>query len=167
LASGPDDIPFVPAEDDDQAEVEADIGPSLAAVAASPVVVNTFADVVDLTGKRRDAQLKIQLEDNVSLVRFDAVQGSIELHLLPAAPKELANALREKLNAWTGRKWMIAVAPKMGQPTLGSVRREQAAKELETLKRHPALSKVLAAFPEAKITDIRPLSGHTDETKAG
>jgi DNA polymerase-3 subunit gamma/tau len=42
----------------------------------------------------------VHLEEHVSLVRFDPA-GSIELHLLAGAPKELANELREKLNAWT------------------------------------------------------------------
>jgi DNA polymerase-3 subunit gamma/tau len=164
---GPDDIPFVPPEDDDRAELEADIGPALTPPSNAPAAVHSFADVVDLAGRRRDAQLKVHLEDAVSLVRFDAGQGLIELHLLPAAPKELANALREKLNAWTGRKWMIAVVPTMGEATLGSIRREQQARDLEAIKRHPAVAKVLAAFPEAKIAEVRPTVGRTGETKAG
>ena len=45
--------------------------------------LNTFADVVALAGDRRDAKLKVNLEDHVSLVRFDAVAGAIDLFLLP------------------------------------------------------------------------------------
>jgi DNA polymerase-3 subunit gamma/tau len=156
-AAGHDDIPFVPPEDDDQAELAADIGPSLTTDLQAPAHVSSFQDVVELAGRRRDVKLRINLEDNVSLHRFDPAQGLIELHLLPAAPKELGNELREKLNAWTGRKWMIALAPKMGQPTLGSLAREQAARELESLKQHPALAAVLSQFPEARIASIKPL----------
>ncbi|MFM9745468.1 hypothetical protein ACKI2C_48785, partial [Streptomyces brasiliscabiei] len=65
-------------------------------------VLRTFQDVIDLVGERRDAKLKFHLEDHVSLVKFDPA-GSIEMHLLPQAPKELPNELREKLNGWTDR----------------------------------------------------------------
>src|SRR5438876_4647750 len=67
---------------------EDDVGPSDPAAAAVPIL-RTFADVVALAGERREAKLKVHLEEHVSLVRLDAA-GSIELHLLPGAPKELA-----------------------------------------------------------------------------
>src|SRR6185437_15623471 len=75
----------------------------------------SFADVVAVVGEKRDAKLKIHLEDNVSLVKFDAVAGSIDIFLLPGAPPELANDLREKLNAWTGRRWMVVLSKEAGQ----------------------------------------------------
>ena len=66
-----------------------------AATAARLPMLRTFADVVRLAGERREAKLKVHLEEHVSLVRFDPA-GSIELHLLPGAPKELAQrAARE------------------------------------------------------------------------
>ena len=165
--AGIDDAPFLPPEDDDMAEVEADIGPSAGLVVAA-ATVRSFADVVDLAGLRRDPRLKAHLEENVSLVRFDAAQGLIDIHLLPHAPKEIANELREKLNAWTGRRWMVAIAPRTGQPTIGSVQREQAARELEQLMAHPAVAEVLREFPQAKITTVKPLPKRkTDESAAG
>ena len=164
---GLDDAQFAPPEDDDMAEVEADIGPS-AVPAVMAASVRTFADVVDLAGIRRDPRLKVHLEEHISLVRFDASQGLIDIHLLPNAPKEIANELREKLNAWTARRWMVAIAPRMGQPTIGSVEREQAARELELLKAHPAVAEVLREFPQAKITSVKPLAKRkTDESAAG
>src|SRR5262249_15274545 len=83
-------------------------------------------DVVGLVGKRREAKLKVHLEEHVSLVKFDAA-GSIELHLLPGAPKELPNELREKLNLWTQTRWMVALSKSPGEPPLGEVERARAA----------------------------------------
>ena len=83
----------------------------------------SFAEVVTLAGTKRDMMLKVHLEDNVSLVKFDAATGSIDLHLLPGAPAELANDLREKLNAWTGRRWMVMLSKTAGAPAIGAVRR--------------------------------------------
>jgi DNA polymerase-3 subunit gamma/tau len=119
----------------------------------------SFADVVALAGQKRDAKLKIHLEDDVSLVRFDAAAGSIDLFLLPKAPPELANDLREKLNLWTGRRWVVLLSKEAGAQPIGELRRAREAAELEQLKAHPAVRAVLGAFPEAKIADVRRIAG--------
>ena len=125
----------------------------------------SFADVVFLAGERRDAKLKIHLEDHVSLVKFDGIAGSIDLFLLPGAPTELANDLREKLNAWTSRRWVVVLSKEEGAPALGAVRRAREAAELESLKAHPAVRAVFEAFPDARIAEVRRIAGH--ETDAG
>ena len=124
--------------------------------APSPTV-RSFAEVVDLVGTRRDAKLKNHLEEHVSLVKFDPA-GSIELHLLPGAPKELPNELREKLNQWTGRRWMIALSKAPGERTLGQAQREREAAEQLEIERHPAVAAVLQQFPDAKVK-VKPLPG--------
>lgn len=135
-----------------------------------PVDARSFADVVALVGQKRDAKLKLHLEDHVSLVKFDATAGSIDIFLLPGAPPEIANELREKLNGWTGRRWMVMLSKAPGAPAIGAVRREREAAELESLKAHPAVRAVLEAFPEAKIAEIRRLIAapdiETDEESA-
>jgi DNA polymerase-3 subunit gamma/tau len=128
----------------------------------------SFEDVVAVVGKRRDAKLKVHLEEHVSLVKFDAT-GAIEIALLPGAPAEIANELREKLNKWTGRRWIVAVSRQRGAPPIGEVRRAQEAAELEALKQHTPLAELLEQFPNAKITAVRPVTvrGDDDEKAAG
>ena len=125
----------------------------------------SFNDVVALVGKKRDAKLKIHLEDHVSLVKFDAAAGSIDIFLLPGAPPEIANDLREKLNAWTGKRWVVVLSKDAGATPIGVARREREAAELESLKSHPAVRAVLEAFPNAKIADVRRLIA-ADDTPA-
>ncbi len=141
--------------DDELSDEEADIGPALHGAPSAPERVASFADVLDLVGRKRDGLLKIHLEENVSLVRFDAAQGAIDIHLLPKAPKEIGNQLRERLNAWTGQRWMIALSPRPGDKPVGLVQRELAAAELESLQQHPAVSEVLKTFPGAKISSVK------------
>lgn len=128
----------------------------------------SFAEVVALVGERRDAKLKVHLEDNVSLVKFDAAAGSIDVFLLPGAPAQIANELREKLIAWTQRRWVVMLSKDPGERPIGALRREREAAELEALKSHPAVKAVFDEFPDAKIAEVRPLlrSG-TDETGTG
>jgi DNA polymerase-3 subunit gamma/tau len=129
-------------------------------------VLRTFQDVIDLVGERRDAKLKFHLEDHVSLVKFDPA-GSIEMHLLPQAPKELPNDLREKLNGWTERRWMVAVSKTPGETPVGEVRRAREAQELQEIQRHPAVEAVLKEFPGAQLTVRRLPGGKKDETGTG
>jgi DNA polymerase-3 subunit gamma/tau len=156
---------FADSGDDDPAL----IGEAVAV--AAPPQAASFADVIALAGLKRDAKLKLHLEDHISLVKFDAQAGSIDIFLLPGAPPEIANELREKLNAWTKRRWMIVLSKTAGAPSAGSVRREREAAELEALKSHPAVKALLEAFPEAKIAEVRPIVGVDsdidDESAAG
>lgn len=136
-------------------------------VAATLPILRTFADVVSAVEARREVKLKVHLEEHVSLVRFDPA-GNIELHLLAGAPKELANELREKLNAWTGKRWMVAVSKTPGERPIGEVARERAAAEVSDLKKHPAVAAVLQQFPDAEITSVRPLpEAEKDDTGTG
>ena len=130
---------------------------------APPAALTSFADVVALAGLNRDARLKVHLEEHVSLVRFDGATGAIDLHLLAGAPSEIANELREKLNRWTGRRWLVVLSPTPGEPAIGPARREAAAAEIRSLKSHPAVAAVLEAFPDAEIAAVRPLVGKPDD----
>jgi DNA polymerase III subunit gamma/tau len=130
-------------------------------------VLRSFADVVRLVGSRREAKLKVHLEEHVSLVKFDA-GGSIELHLLPGAPKELANELREKLNLWTQARWMVALSKTPGARPLGEEERARAAAEIRELRQHPAVAAVLQEFPDAEISSVRPIAPlEADDTGTG
>ena len=102
----------------------------------------------------------MHLEEHVSLVKFEPA-GSIELHLLPGAPKELANELREKLNAWTGKRWMVALSKRPASCRSARSTRERKAAEIAEIKKHPAVAAVLKQFPDAEITSVQPLPGLT------
>ncbi|MGE5512844.1 MAG: DNA polymerase III subunit gamma/tau [Bacteroidota bacterium] len=132
----------------------------------APAQPQSFADVVELAGLRRDARLKVHLEEHVSLVRFDA-GGRIDLNLLDGAPREVANELREKLSKWTGRRWMVAVTSERGEPTIGETRRKQEARMLEEAKGHPAVRAVLDHFPGAKIRIKRSGRSRDDDQASG
>ena len=158
------DFPSKELEDEDEdGESEAGAGP-----AVSLRVLSTFADVAALAGDKRDAKLRIALEEQVSLVRFDGAAGAIDLFLLPGASPDLGNELREKLNKWTGRRWIVALSKTPGERPIGEVRRAREAEEIAALKRHPAVAAVLAAFPDAEVSPVPPAArDREDDSKAG
>ncbi len=154
-----------PAEDAEALDEPAIEEPAAGAPLPDP---RSFADVVALAAERRDAKLKVHLEEHVSLVKFDAQAGSIDLFLLPGAPSQIANDLREKLIAWTQRRWVVLLSKEAGARPIAEVRREREAAELAALKTHPAVKAVLDEFPDARIAEVRPLLGPAkDETGTG
>jgi DNA polymerase III subunit gamma/tau len=165
-----------PASDDEDPGFDPDYEASFGDVvpdddAAAPALFadpRSFDEVIALAGERRDMMLKVHLEDRTSLVKFDYAAGSIDLFLLPGAPPHIANELREKLNVWTSRKWVVVLSKAPGERPRGEVRREREAAELEQLKAHPAVRAVLDQFPDAKIAEIRELIAPLrDETGTG
>ncbi|MBV8566012.1 MAG: DNA polymerase III subunit gamma/tau [Methylobacteriaceae bacterium] len=112
-----------------------------------------FEDVVALAHARRDPVLKMALERDVRLVRFE--DGRIEFALASGASPLLAQTLMQRLQEWTGTRWMVAIASAEGAPTL----KEQAqAKERERwggVKADPLVRSVLDRFPGAEIVAVR------------
>ena len=140
-----------------------DDDPPVTPQALSVRPLRSFADVVELAGERRDARLRTHLEEFVSLVKYDGMAGSIDLYLLPGAPPEIANDLREKLNRWTERRWVVVLSKAAGEPTLGQQRRDREAAELAQLKKHPAVAAIFEAFPDAKFAAVRTTAGREDD----
>ena len=124
--------------------------------------LSSFAELVDFVGVKRDARLKVMLEDNVSLVRYEP--GQIDIYLLPGAPRELANELREKLNQWTGRKWMVALSREPGAKSIGEVKREREDAEMASAMRDPLVLDMLKYFPDAEVLGVRSIGPDSAES---
>ncbi|WP_186417019.1 DNA polymerase III subunit gamma/tau [Bosea sp. CS1GBMeth4] len=113
----------------------------------------SFEEVVALASRHRDITMKLALERDVRLVRFE--QGRIEFALAANGNRLLANDLSKRLKEWTGQTWLVAVVNAEGAATL----REQAAaardKRENDAANHPAVRAVLERFPGARIVDVR------------
>ena len=97
--------------------------------------------------------LAFNLENYASIVRFEF--GCIEFYPLEKAPLNLANELAEKLNEWTGKRWLVSVVNKPGGMTLA----QEAKKNEENLRKkmsvHPLVSAVIKTFPGAHLESVR------------
>lgn len=118
--------------------------------------LDSFEAVVAFVGQKRDLKLKISLEKYARLVRYKL--GHIELHMEENAPSTLANELGQKLNTWTGLRWIVSLSRDQGQKTIAEQKQEKEAKELAMVKDHPMVQKMFEYFPDAEITDIRELA---------
>ncbi|HEV7327621.1 MAG TPA: DNA polymerase III subunit gamma/tau [Bosea sp. (in: a-proteobacteria)] len=124
----------------------------------------SFEEVVALASRHRDITMKLALERDVRLVRFE--QGRIEFSLAEHGNRLLANDLSKRLKEWTGQTWLVAVVNTEGSATL----REQAVaardKRENDAANHPAVRAVMERFPGARIVDVRDPRAAEAETPA-
>ncbi|MDP5358804.1 MAG: DNA polymerase III subunit gamma/tau, partial [Paracoccaceae bacterium] len=120
-----------------------------------------FEDVVELIRAHRDVKLLVEVETGLRLVNYQP--GRIEVNPTDTASPDLVGRLGSRLQAWTGNRWAITVVPEGGAPTIAETR--DAAENALRLKaeQHPLVQAVIAAFPKAKITEIRTEADKTQD----
>ncbi|MTH65149.1 DNA polymerase III subunit gamma/tau [Paracoccus shanxieyensis] len=132
---------------------------SAAAIAVSPDALAGFPDfdaVVDLIRRMRDMKLLLDVEDHLRLVRY--APGRIEFNPTDTAPRDFAQRLAERLRGWTGgQRWAVVVVSEPGQPTVTEQRLAREAAVRARVMDNPAVQAIFTAFPQAKITRIRPV----------
>ena len=115
----------------------------------------SFDEVIELFGARREAMLRTQLWANVHLVHFEP--GRLEFRPAPAAPRDLASQVGDRLSQWTGRRWVVSIASSGGEPTRREAAETSRTSEREAAAGHPLIRAVLDAFPGARIEAVREL----------
>ena len=149
-----------------ESEPVAGHAPSLSAVpAATPAVsppapaepeqvpVRSLADLAALADAHRDMAFKILLKRHVRPVRIEP--GRLDVMLAADAPKTFVGDLSNRLQAWTGRRWMVVVSAEGGGSTL--VEEETARREsaFTDARNDPAVAAILSRFPGSKVIDVR------------
>ncbi len=123
------------------------------ALATDQVVYGSFDAVVELIRERRDMKLLYEVEEGVRLVRY--APGRIEFEPSPQAGSDLAARLGQRLQAFTGQRWGVSVVSDGGAPTIAEQRNAGRMKAEAEAMQTPMVQAVLAAFPGAKIAEIR------------
>ena len=120
------------------------------AAAAAP---SSFADVAMLAGEKGEFRLRYALENDVHLVRFEP--GRIELRLTPRAGDALPRELGQKLTAWTGMRWVVAVSQAAGAPTIAAGRMAERDALMAEAMGEPLVQAALKVFPGAVLRGVR------------
>ena len=117
------------------------------------VAYTTFAQVVDLIRDKRDMKLLVEVETTLRLARYSP--GRIEFEPAANAAPDLASRLGQRLQGWTGARWGVSVVSTGGAPTIAEARDKDTTLAKAEAMHNPMVQAVLAAFPGAKITEIR------------
>jgi DNA polymerase-3 subunit gamma/tau len=132
--------------------------------APEPRAFSSFRDIVALVSEKRDIKLRNDLERLVRPIRVST--GQIELALEEGASPGLPNELARKLEAWTGTRWIVLVAPGGGDKPLALQHKEARESLFREARIHPDVQAILKRFPGAEIVDVRdpqPQAMETDE----
>ena len=113
----------------------------------------SFHHVVELIRANRDVKLLVEIESGVRLVSYQP--GRIEFEPAPDAAGDLAQRLGSRLQSWTGVRWAISVVGKGGAASITENRDARQQAMQDEARKHPLVSAIFDAFPQAKITGIR------------
>jgi DNA polymerase-3 subunit gamma/tau len=113
----------------------------------------TFQRVVDLIAANRDQLLKEQVLSGVRLVSYQP--GRIEFEPSPKAPADLAQRLGQRLQSWTGVRWVVSVTAGGGAPTMREAEEAEVEELRQEAREHPTVAAILAAFPNATIGELK------------
>ena len=124
---------------------------------------STFKDLVDLAKDKMEPRLNYWLINDVHLVHFKT--GHIEIRLRDGSYENLVGELSQCLDDWTGKRWVIAISNKEGEPTLAQ---QQSSKEeaiYELASQNPIVKSVLDAFPGSKVKNV--MNHNNESYKSG
>jgi DNA polymerase III subunit gamma/tau len=114
---------------------------------------SAFSDIIGLVVEKRDVKLKGDLERHVRPIRVSL--GQVELALEPGASPGLPGELSRKLEAWTGRRWMVLVAREGGDTPLAQQKKDARESAFREAREDVAVQAILKRFPGATVTDVR------------
>lgn len=114
--------------------------------------VSSFDNLISLCLKYKEMQLKYDLEKNVSLVNFS--NGQMEFSFNENIDKNFIKNLSKKLFDWTGKRWIITLSKKKGQPTYQEIELEKTRTQLEKATKTKVYKKILEVFSDAKLITV-------------
>jgi len=116
------------------------------------VQVSSIGELISLASKKKEIQLKYDLENNVNLIKFN--EGKIDISFNENLNKNFVRNLSEKLLEWTGNRWVITLSKKMGQKTVSETRNLEKKKLLDREKKDEIYKKFKKVFPDGELIEI-------------
>jgi DNA polymerase-3 subunit gamma/tau len=137
-----------------RAEPVESVSPAPASSIEHDPMPQSFAEVVALFDKRREALIRSHLRESVHLIAFEP--GRIEFRPAEGAPSNLANRISQLLGEWTGERWLVARSEAAtGAPTLREQEEHRERDVRNEVAAHPLVQAVLETFPGASVTAVR------------
>ena len=114
--------------------------------------ITSLENLIKLSSKKREIELKYDLERNVNLVKFS--NGQIDIGFNENLNKNFVRNLSEKLLEWTGERWVITLTKEEGQKSFLEQLSITKNKLLEEAKEKESYKKIKDMFPDAELIEI-------------
>ena len=119
------------------------------------IPIKSFNELVDLCNKKREIKLKYELEKNVNIVKFE--NGRIEISFNDSLDKDFVKDLSSKLLEQTNQRWIISFSKKQGEVSIKDKEKNKQKELIENAKKSDLYKTMLDFFPDAELTEVRPL----------
>tara|TARA_B110000438_G_scaffold187241_1_gene178932 strand:+ start:1852 stop:3549 length:1698 start_codon:yes stop_codon:yes gene_type:complete len=115
--------------------------------------VLSFEDLIYLSAKKKEINLKYDLEKNVNLIKFS--EGKIDISFNENLDKDFVRILSTKLYEWTGTRWVITLAKEKGQKTFSELMSVKKKKQLEEEKNGEIYKKFKKVFSDIELLEVK------------
>jgi len=136
----------------DQIKTNLAKSPELKSKPINFIAIKTLQDLIQVTAKEKEVELKYDLERNVKLVSFTT--GKMNISFNEKLNKNFIKILTEKLLKWTGERWIISLSKEQGEETVYEKNITSKKNKLAQEMNSETVKNFLAAFPDAKLIEV-------------
>ena len=115
--------------------------------------VSSFEELILLSSKKKEVQLKYDLENNVNLIKFS--KGKIDISFNENLDKNFVRNLSQKLLEWTGIRWVITLTKKMGQKTFSELQSIKKKELLDQEKKGEVYKQFKDIFSDGELLEVK------------
>ena len=115
--------------------------------------ISSFEELVKLLLIEKEIELKYDLENNVSLIKF--TEGNISISINEKIGKNFVRNLSSKLLELTKKRWVITLMKGNGQKTLSEIQSSKKNELLEKEKKGEIYKKFKDIFPDGELIDVK------------
>jgi len=115
--------------------------------------VSSIDELISLSSKKKEIQLKYDLENNVNLIKFS--EGKIDISFNENLNKNFVRNLSEKLHEWTGNRWVITLSKQVGQKTFSEMQDIKKKELLDREKKGEIYKKFRNIFSDGELLEVK------------
>ena len=115
--------------------------------------ISSFEALILLSSRKKEIQLKYDLENNVNLVKF--TEGKIDISFNENLDKDFVRNLSKKLFEWTGIRWVITLTKKTGQKAFSELQSTKRKELLDQEKKGEIYKKFKNIFSDGELLGVK------------
>ena len=115
--------------------------------------ISSFEELILLSARKKEIQLKYDLENNVNLIKFS--EGKIDISFNENLDKNFVRNLSQKLLEWTGIRWVITLTKKKGQKTFSELQSIKKKELLDQEKKGEIYKKFKNIFSDGELLEVK------------